>query len=136
MSCPLDVVSEDTSPNITRNPSFELAYWRLGLNLAETWMKRLHDTVPSAWTNVRKNLAPLPIENGLYSVYEGLESNFWTDPEFINDHPALVGLHGWLPPVEGVDLSIAKGTADKAYTSWNISNCWGCVTTILHLLRD
>ncbi|EKM53248.1 uncharacterized protein PHACADRAFT_259464 [Phanerochaete carnosa HHB-10118-sp] len=122
---PMYVVAEDTSPNVTRNPAFELAYWKYGLGLAETWMQRLGLVAPSAWNDVKENLAPLPIEDGLYAVYEGIESNFWTDPTYINDHPALVGLHGWLPPIDGVNLTIAKLTADKVYTTWNVSNCWG-----------
>ncbi|KAJ3876320.1 hypothetical protein F5051DRAFT_441611 [Lentinula edodes] len=84
---PLYVVSEDTSPNVTVNPAFELAYWRFGL--------------------VKNNLAPLPIQNNgtstVYTVYEGIERDFWMDPAYINDHPSLVGLHGWLPPTEGLD---------------------------------
>lgn len=88
-------------------------------------MERLELKVPEAWSDVKANLAPLPIEDGLYTVYEGLESDFWTDPVYTNDHPALVGLHGWLPLVSGVNATIAKDTADKVYTTWNISNCWG-----------
>ena len=118
-------MSEDTSPNVTRNPAFELAYWRFGLGLAGTWMQRLGVRAPRIWKEVQTNLAPLPIEDGLYAVFEGLETNFWTDPAFTNDHPAMVGLHGWLPPVPGVDITTAKLTANKVYTSWNISNCWG-----------
>ncbi|KAJ7267256.1 Six-hairpin glycosidase-like protein [Mycena rebaudengoi] len=122
---PLYVVSEDNSPNNTYNPAFELAYWRLGLGLAETWMERLGEPVPSNWTIVKKGLAKLPVNNGTYKVSEDIEDNFWTDPEYINDHPALVGLHGWLPPTEGLDLGIAKLTAEKVWSSWNISNVWG-----------
>jgi hypothetical protein len=130
-----DVVAEDTSPNITINPAFELAYWRYGLGLAETWMTRLALPIPSAWTQVKAQLAPLPIEDGLYAVYDGIESNFWTDPTYINDHPALAGIHGWLPPIDGVNLSIAKATADKTYTNWNISNCWGYDCLFMLLAR-
>lgn len=122
---PMYIVSEDTSPNVTRNPAFELAYWEYGLSLASTWMVRLEEEVPLPWKRVRDNLAPLPVENGLYAVYEGIEQNFWVDPAYINDHPALTGLHGWLPKTPGVDLGIAKTTADKVYGTWNISNCWG-----------
>lgn len=122
---PMYVVSEDTSPNITQNPAFELAYWRLGLGLAEDWMAKLGEEVPQSWTTVKNNLAPLPLDNGTYIVYEGLEPNFWTDPAYINDHPALVGLHGWLPPTDGLNLEVAKVTAEKVWVTWNISNCWG-----------
>ncbi|ESK84899.1 hypothetical protein Moror_14900 [Moniliophthora roreri MCA 2997] len=122
---PMYPVSEDTSPNVTRNAAFELAYWRLGLGYAINWMKDLGADIPENWTAVKDNLAKLPVDNGTYSVYEGLESTFWTDPEYTNDHPALVGLHGWLPPTDDLDLDIAKLTAEKVWTNWNISNCWG-----------
>jgi len=127
---PMYVVSEDTSPNITQNPAFELAYWKLGLGFAEMWMSELGKEIPSNWTDVKNSLAQLPLEqtdNGtFYKVYEGLETDFWTDPDFINDHPVLVGLYGWLPQTEDVNLTIAKATAEKVWTSWNISDCWGC----------
>ncbi|KAM5534759.1 hypothetical protein V8D89_011623 [Ganoderma adspersum] len=122
---PMYVVSEDTSPNATHNPAFELAYWRFGLEHASTWMERLGEEVPEAWIEVRENLAPLPIENGLYAVYEGIPSDFWDTPTYTNDHPALVGLYGWLPQTANVSLDLAKATAEKVWTSWNISNCWG-----------
>ncbi|EIN05583.1 hypothetical protein PUNSTDRAFT_54946 [Punctularia strigosozonata HHB-11173 SS5] len=122
---PMYVVSEDTSPNVTVNPAFELAYWRFGLGLAETWMKRLGEKPPAAWSTVKANLAPLPIENGLYAVYEGIEHDFWADPAYTNDHPALVGLHGWLPPTPGLNLTTAKATIEQVWTTWNITNSYG-----------
>ncbi|KAL0958940.1 hypothetical protein HGRIS_014255 [Hohenbuehelia grisea] len=122
---PMFVVSEDTAPNATQNPAFELAYWRLGFDIASGWMRKLGKDVPSAWSTVQARLAPLPIDNETYAVYEGIESSFWTDPAFTNDHPSLVGLHGWLPKTSGVEVAIAKATADKVFTHWNISNCWG-----------
>lgn len=124
---PMYVVAEDTDPLVTRNPAFELAYWRFGLQLASTWMQRLGEAVPTNWTQVHDSLAPLPVSNGTYAVYEGIEEGFWDDPTYINDHPSLVGLNGWLPPTPGLDLSIANTTMQKVWTHWNISNCWGCV---------
>ncbi|CDO74394.1 hypothetical protein BN946_scf184392.g5 [Trametes cinnabarina] len=122
---PMYVVSEDTNPNVTRNPAFELAYWRFGLDHASTWLTRLGEDVPALWTEVKENLAPLPIENGLYAVYEGIPNDFWDTPTYTNDHPALVGLYGWLPRTANVSTDMAKATAEKVWTSWNISNCWG-----------
>lgn len=122
---PMYVVSEDTSPNVARNPAFELAYWRLGLDLAQAWMERLGEEVPVAWGEVKENLAPLPIEDGLYAVYEGIESDFWTTTEYTNSHPALAGLYGWLPQTSNVSLEIAKATAERVWATWNITNLWG-----------
>ncbi|KAJ7054157.1 Six-hairpin glycosidase-like protein [Mycena amicta] len=122
---PMYQVAEDNVYTNTLNPAFELAYWRHGLALAETWMERLGEEVPKNWTIVREGLAKLPISNGTYKVYEDVEDDFWTDPTYINDHPALAGLHGWLPPTEGLDLEIARLTTEKVWTAWNISNLWG-----------
>ena len=122
---PMYIVSEDSNPIITRNPALELAYWKLGLQLAESWFRRLGEEVPVTWSKVRDNLAPLPITNGTYDVYEGIPADFWTSGVFTNDHPALVGLNGWLPPTPGLDTSIAKSTMEKVWRNWNISNLWG-----------
>ncbi|TFK50312.1 hypothetical protein OE88DRAFT_1700972 [Heliocybe sulcata] len=122
---PMYVVSEDTSPNVTTNPAFELSYWKFGLALAEQWMVSLGEEVPANWTTVKSNLAPLPIENGTYAVYEGIPSDFWYTPTYTNDHPALTGLYGWLPETPGLNITMAKLTAEKAWAYWNISNCWG-----------
>ncbi|KAJ8689962.1 hypothetical protein PTI98_012812 [Pleurotus ostreatus] len=122
---PMYVVSEDTSPNVTRNAAFELAYWDLGLELASGWLERLGEEAPGSWASVKEKLAALPMENGLYSVYEGIEGNFWDDPAFTNDHPALVGLHGWLPQTKNLDVKVAATTAEEVWSHWNISNCWG-----------
>lgn len=132
---PMYVVSEDTHPNATRNPAFELAYWRLGLDIAGRWVAALGEEVPEAgeereeepavWTHVRENLAPLPVHEGTYMVHEDIETDFWTREEYTNDHPALTGLYGWLPATQGLDVDIAKATAEKVWTTWNVSNCWG-----------
>ena len=122
---PMYLVSEDSNPNVTMNPAFELAYWRLGLEYAEDWMRALGKDVPEAWTSVKEGLAPLPTGNGTYKVYEGLKDDFWWDPEHTNDHPALVGLHGWLPITPGLDLDILETTVSKVAENWNLTNCWG-----------
>ncbi len=122
---PMYVVSEDTNPNVTMNPAFELSYWRFSLELAESWMQMMGKDVPSQWTEVRNKLAKLPINNGTYMVYEGIETDFWTDPTYTSNHPALVGLYGWLPATPGLDLDIAKATAEKVWVTWNATDFWG-----------
>jgi len=122
---PMYEVAEDNIYNNTYNPAFELAYWRHGLGIAETWLEKLGESVPQNWTIVKNGLAKLPVDNGTYKVFEDVEDNFWTDPTYINDHPALAGLHGWLPPTPGLDLETSKLTTEKVWTSWNVSNLWG-----------
>ncbi|KAF5370912.1 hypothetical protein D9615_009788 [Tricholomella constricta] len=122
---PLYVVSEDTSPNATQNPALELAYWRLGLGIASTWMAKLGEDIPGKWADVASNLAKLPTNDGTYAIYESIESDFWMNPAYTSDHPAFVGLHGWLPPTADLNVTMAKATAKKVWTHWNITDCWG-----------
>ena len=35
------IVSENTTPEETMNPAFELSYWKFGLRVANEWRKRL-----------------------------------------------------------------------------------------------
>lgn len=72
------VSENNTNPNATLNPTFELAYWRFGLDIAIKWKERQGMTVPEGWVMVRDNLAPLPIVNRTYPVYEGI-ANMWVD---------------------------------------------------------
>lgn len=123
---PMYPVSENTSPNATINPAFELAYWRLGLDLAAGWRQRQGKPAKTVWSRVRQNLAPLPTdEDGRYVIYEGLDTSMWSDPNLTSDHPAIVGLYGWLPLVDGVNLTTAAATAQQVWSTWNISDSYG-----------
>lgn len=124
---PMYVVSEDTAPNATVNPAFELAYFRLTLQLASDFMHLAGESVPQNWTDVLEKLAPLPVQDGLYAVYEGIEGNWWSDAAYTSDHPALAGLIGWLPPVDGVNVAVANATTRKVWETWNVDNLYGCV---------
>lgn len=75
---PMYPVSETGNPNATVNPTFELAYWRFGLDIAIRWKERQGEVAPEVWSTVRDRLAPLPVVNGTYPVYEGI-SNMWID---------------------------------------------------------
>ncbi|KAI0030553.1 Six-hairpin glycosidase-like protein [Vararia minispora EC-137] len=122
---PMYPVAEDTNPNITRNPAFELAYWRFGLGLASEWMSALEEDVPVDWTDVLECLAPLPMQDGYYAIYEDAPKDFWSLAEFTSDHPTLAGLVGWLPPTLGLNISVANATTHRVWTTWNATNLWG-----------
>ncbi|HEY3329006.1 MAG TPA: hypothetical protein VGK19_03210 [Capsulimonadaceae bacterium] len=118
---PMYVVSENTDPTITVNPAFELSYWRFGLRIAQTWRERLGLARNDAWENVQANLAPLPIEDGVYVLYEGVD-DMWTNYAF--EHPALTGVYGWLPG-DGVDVEVERRTVDRVFATWNMKHVWG-----------
>ena len=115
------LVSENTDPKVTRNPSFELAYWRFGLRIAQTWRERLKLPRDESWDKVLKNLAPLPVADGVYVTYEDIP-DMWTHYNF--EHPALTGIFGWLPG-DGVDQAVMKTTFEKVQANWRMNKIWG-----------
>jgi hypothetical protein len=124
---PMYPVSENTNPNATVNPTFELAYWRFGLDVAARWKTRQGKPVPQAWITVRDNLAPLPMVDGTYAVYEGIR-DMWTDNATTNDHPAMAGIYGLLPPPASgkpLDLAALKKTAGKIKELWALDYSYG-----------
>ena len=118
---PMYVMSENTPPQTTRNPAFELAYWRYGLGVAAAWRERLRLAPNDRWDEVRSRLAPLPRHEGAYVLYEGV-TNMWQNWNF--EHPSLAGLYGWLPG-EGVDLGLQRATFKKIKESWQFDRAWG-----------
>jgi hypothetical protein len=118
---PLIPVSENIDFAFTLNPAFELSYWRFGLRTAIKWYNRLGIKPPEILEIVLKDLAPLPVEDGLYVLHEGIQ-NMWTEYNF--EHPALIGTYGMLPG-DGVDIGILENTFDKILSTWNFKKVWG-----------
>lgn len=118
---PMYVVSENTDPNLTINPAFELCYWRFGLRIAQAWRERLGMDRDPVWDDVLDHLSPLPIEDGAYVLYEGV-NDMWANYAF--EHPALTGMFGWLPG-DGVDIEVERRTVEKIFATWNMKHVWG-----------
>lgn len=118
---PITIVSENTKPETTSNPTFELGYWRYGLRVAQEWRKLLSLPADKKWGEVLEKLAPLPVENGIYVTHEGIR-NMWTD--FTFEHPGLTGAYGMLPG-DGVDKEVFARTMDKVAATWNFDRTWG-----------
>lgn len=118
---PIYIVSENTDPKISTNPTFELSYWRFGLRNAQIWRDRLGMERNEEWERVLKDLAPLPEEDGAYVTYEGVP-DMWTKYNF--EHPALTGVYGLLPG-DGVDVATMRRTAEKVFTGWQFNHTWG-----------
>ena len=67
---PVKNVSESTGENNTQNPTFELAYWHYGLQLAQKWRERLGLPPEARWADVIQKLSPLPVRDGKYLEME------------------------------------------------------------------
>lgn len=105
----------------TTNPAFELAYWRYGLEVACQWRERMRLPEKTEWKHVLKNLAPLPVEDGVYVMWEGVP-DMWT--KYNRSHIDVIGTGAFLPN-EGIDMETLRRTIDRAFKQWNMASTWG-----------
>ncbi|RYX86392.1 glycoside hydrolase family 65 [bacterium] len=118
---PLKTVSENTPINTAINPTFELAYWRFGLRIAQEWRERLGLGRDAEWDKVLHQLAPLPQSDGLYLLQEGMTDTY---SKWNWEHPALVGAYG-VQPGDGVDAEVMRRTVSKVVKDWQWERTWG-----------
>lgn len=118
---PVYVVSENTDPRTTINPTFELSYWQFGLRTAQVWKERMNMPRDEKWDDVLNKLSPLPVEDGVYVTYEGVE-DMWTRYNW--EHPALIGAFGMLPG-DGVDVPTMGRTLERVHREWKLHETWG-----------
>ncbi len=63
-------VSESSDATKVMNPTFELAYWYYGLQVAQTWRQRLGLAPEPKWADVLAKLSKLPVADGKYLEIE------------------------------------------------------------------
>jgi beta-xylosidase len=67
---PLWIAQEIYDPASSRNPTFELSYWRGALVIGQQWRERLGLPRDKKWDDVIARLAPLPVKDGKYVALE------------------------------------------------------------------
>ena len=120
---PLIPAQEIYPPSETKNPAFELAYWKWGLKTARTWRLRLGLPVDPKWEQVIRNLSPIPVSGGRYQSAETAMNPF-LDIKHCHDHPTVLGILGMLPN-EAVDVEVMARTLEQVLTDWNWESTWG-----------
>jgi hypothetical protein len=122
---PVIPAQENHPPRETWNPTYELAYWAFGLQTAQRWRERLGISRDAAWERVIKQLAPLPVSNGVYLAHENCPQTF---TERNRDHPSMLGALGVLPGDHlgiGLDRETMRRTLHKAIREWQWDETWG-----------
>jgi protein-glucosylgalactosylhydroxylysine glucosidase len=118
---PMISVPENTEAMVTKNPTFELAYWRFGLSMAQAWRQRLGFAPDAKWADVLSRLSPLPQENERYLMMEGMSDTY---THWNWEHPSLLGAYGMVPG-DGVDRETMRRSMLDVLDQWEWDRCWG-----------
>ena len=118
---PVIPAQENHPPRETWNPTFELEYWRFGLQTANRWRQRLGLKRDQKWDDVVKRLSPLPTKDGVYLAHENCPQTF---TERSRDHPSMLAAYGMLNG-EMVDRETMRRTLKKVMKEWNWPDTWG-----------
>jgi hypothetical protein len=119
----LQCAQEIFPKNHTLNPTFELTYWRWGLETAQAWRVRLGMAREKKWDDVLNGLAKPLVVDGKYAFTE-TTPDCYTNPKWNADHPAVVGALAFVPG-PGVDAETMRHTLDWIWTNWNWPDTWG-----------
>ncbi|BCS31625.1 hypothetical protein TBR22_A08270 [Luteitalea sp. TBR-22] len=101
------------------DPTFELAYWRWALEVAQQWRVRLGMAREPSWDRVRERLALPTIRDGRYAA---IAVEPFTTP---TDHPSMLMAYGLLPSTDGIDASTMGRTFDWVRANWDWATTWG-----------
>jgi len=118
---PVIPAQENHPPRETWNPTFELAYWREALGIAQQWKQRLGLPMDDRWEQVRSKLSLLPVKDGVYLAHENCPQTY-TARNY--DHPSMLGALGVLEG-EGVDRETMRRTLQKVLREWRWPDTWG-----------
>ncbi len=121
---PLIPAQEHWPRETTSNPPFELAYWHWGLKTAQKWRKRLNLPVDSVWKKVKNKLAAPDHNNKVYFGIKGA-TNSYSNPDYMRDHPMVLGSYGMLPKWEKIDPNKMENTLETIISRWNWLSTWG-----------
>ncbi len=120
---PLQGAQEEFPKDRTMNLTFELTYWRWGLERAQAWRERLGLPRDKDWDSVLANLPQPTVVDDKYAFAETAPDSF-TNRRWRNDHPAVLAAFGMLAGPE-IDPPTMGRTFDWIWQNWNFPDTWG-----------
>ena len=122
---PLWIVQEIYDQATSQNPSFELAYWRWTLGLAQQWRERRGLPREKSWDDAIARLSPLPVKDGKYVALESTPDT-WENVASRHDHPSMLMALGMMPETPAVDRATMGRTLDAVLQHWDwATKIWG-----------
>lgn len=119
----LQCAQEIFPKNKTLNPTFELTYWRWGLETAQEWRTRLGLARDPQWDRVLNGLAKPLVVDGKYAFAETAPDSY-RNPKWNADHPSVTAALGLLPGNE-IERETMRHTLDWVWQNWNWPDTWG-----------
>ncbi|MBE5960456.1 MAG: glycoside hydrolase family 65 [Lachnospiraceae bacterium] len=118
---PIIPAQECHHPDITKNPTYEVEYWRYALQIVILWANRLHKNYNRKYEVVANHMAELPIIDGYYAAHENCPNTF---TDYNRDHPSMLAAFGLLPN-KTVHKKEMERTLDKVLECWKYESLWG-----------
>lgn len=116
---PLIPAQECYDRHTTEDPTFELAYWWWGLEVAQQWRERQGLDRDSAWQAVQDHLARPHTVDGRYAAIA-------TEPYLLrDDHPSMLAGLGVVPPTPLIDPGVMATTLAHVTETWAWDSAWG-----------
>jgi hypothetical protein len=119
LQCAQEIFPKDT----TMNPTFELTYWRWGLETAQQWRQRLGQPRVEKWDQVLHSLARPPVAAGNYLFAETAPDTY-SNTNWVRDHPSVTAALGLLPGPR-IDRETMRHTLHWVWGHWDWPSTWG-----------
>jgi len=116
---PVIPAQEFYDPKTTEDPTFELAYWWWGLEIAQRWNERRGRVRKAEWSAAQRDIAKPMIKD---SVYTAIATEPFTKRD---DHPALLMALGVVPPTPIIDPEVMRATLHDVMANWEWASAWG-----------
>jgi hypothetical protein len=120
---PLQCAQEVFPKDRTQNCTYELAYWRWGLETAQRWRERLGLAREPTWDRALAGLALPAVREEKYLFAETAPDSY-EDPRWARDHPAVLAAYGVLPG-PGIHPDTMRRSLDWIWARWSWADTWG-----------
>jgi len=119
LQCAQEVFPKDSTTDCT----FELTYWRWGLETAQAW--RVHRGMgrDSRWDEVLAGLSEPAVSDGKYLFANSVPDSY-ADARWRRDHPTVLASLGVLPGPT-IDRETMRRTLRWVWENWNWPETWG-----------